>query len=87
VLQPADIAGRLLRFEQQLQAYQKLHTDELAELRRTLNECKQAIAALCDERANGPVSVRAAGAERDGQDEQNERKEEGHETLSNPSSG
>lgn len=40
-----DLACRLLRVEQQLIAYQKLHTDELAELWQTLNECKQAIAA------------------------------------------
>jgi len=40
-----DLACRLLRVEQQLIAYQKLHTDELAELWQTLNECKQTIAA------------------------------------------
>jgi diadenosine tetraphosphate (Ap4A) HIT family hydrolase len=84
VPQPADIASRLLRFEQQLKAYEKLHADELAELWRTLNECKQAIAALADERANGPVSVTVANAERDGQ---NVRKEEGHETLRSSNSG
>jgi hypothetical protein len=45
-----------LRFEQQLHAYQKLHTDELAELWRTLNECKQAIASLSThDGTNGPV--------------------------------
>lgn len=38
-----DLAHRLLRFEQQLTAYQKLHTDELAELWRVLNECKCAL--------------------------------------------
>ncbi len=46
---PAELASRLLRFEQQLKAYQKLHEDELAELWLTLNECKQAIATLCQE--------------------------------------
>lgn len=40
-----DLACRLLRVEQQLIAYQKLHTDELAELWQTLDKCKQAIAA------------------------------------------
>jgi len=44
--QPSDVFSYLLRSEQQLQSYQKLHTDELAELWRTLNECKQAIASL-----------------------------------------
>ena len=53
----ADIACRLLRFEQQLKAYEKLHADELAELWRTLNECKQLIAALsqADEAARSPI--------------------------------
>jgi hypothetical protein len=41
-MQPSiDLAARLLRFEQQLQAYQKLHGDELAELWRALDECKR----------------------------------------------
>jgi len=65
VLQPADIASRLLRFEQQLQAYQKLHEDELAELWRVLNECKQSVAALSDKQANGPVAAAVAGVERE----------------------
>lgn len=51
----ADIACRLLRFEQQLKAYEKLHADELAELWRTLNECKQLIAAL-SQAADAPQS-------------------------------
>jgi hypothetical protein len=38
-----DLAGRLLRFEQQLTAYQKLHTDELAELWQMLNTCKRTL--------------------------------------------
>ena len=38
-----DLASRLLKFEQQLTAYQKLHDDELAELWRVLNECKHAV--------------------------------------------
>ena len=75
MLQPADIAGRLLRFEQQLQAYQKLHTDELAELWQALNECKQAVAALCEEQATRPVSAEAVSAE-PGQPNLEERKGE-----------
>ena len=56
----ADIACRLLRFEQQLKAYEKLHADELAELWRTLNECKQLIAALSQaaETAQSPIPTR-----------------------------
>lgn len=60
---PVDLASRLLRFEQQLQAYQKLHADELAELWRSLNECKQALAALYEDRANDPVSTDAVSTE------------------------
>lgn len=41
-----DLAGRLLRFEQQLTAYQKLHTDELAELWQMLNTCKRALVTV-----------------------------------------
>ena len=76
MLQPADIASRLLRFEQQLQAYQKLHTDELAELWQTLNECKQAVAALCEESANGPG--KAVSAE---QKQQNLEERKGEESY------
>jgi diadenosine tetraphosphate (Ap4A) HIT family hydrolase len=52
-----------LRFEQQLQAYQKLHADELAELWRSLNECKQALAALYEDRATDSVSTEAVSSE------------------------
>ena len=47
--QPADLASHVLRLELQLEAYQKLHTEELLVLREALNECKRAIAALYDE--------------------------------------
>ena len=39
-----DLACRLLKVEQQLKAYEKLHTGELAELWQALNECKAAVA-------------------------------------------
>jgi hypothetical protein len=81
VLQPDDIASRLLRFEQHLQAYQKLHADELAELWQTLNKCKQAIAALCEERANGPVSAKAVSA---GPEQQNLAEEKRRGALLRP---
>ncbi len=51
-----DLACRLLRVEQQLIAYQKLHTDELAELWQTLNECKQAIAAILSDSGTEPYA-------------------------------
>jgi hypothetical protein len=51
-----DLAARLLRFEQQLQAYQKLHGDELAELWRELNDCKRDLSANSEaESVNGAV--------------------------------
>lgn len=42
----AHVACQLLKFEQQLKAYERLHADELAELWRTLDECKQLVTAL-----------------------------------------
>lgn len=69
---PLDLASRLLKFEQQLQAYQKLHGDELAELWQTLNECKREIAIAlshleAEEDAGtltrGPVGAQADGGE------------------------
>jgi len=80
VSQPADIAAsRLLRFELQLQAYQKLHAEELAELWRTLNECKQAVAALSEERASSrPVAAKAVSAEPDQQKLAERKGEESH---------
>ena len=44
-----DIAGHLLQVEQRLIAYQKLHNDELAQLWRTLNQCKREIATVMSE--------------------------------------
>lgn len=38
-----DLACRLLKFEQQLKAYEKLHAEEVAELWQTLNEWKREI--------------------------------------------
>ena len=56
-----DLAARLLRFEQQLQAYQKLHGDELAELWRALEECKRDLtAALPSEQSNGATYAKSA---------------------------
>lgn len=45
-LQADHIACQLLKFEQQLKAYEKLHTAELSELWQTLNDCKQALATI-----------------------------------------
>jgi diadenosine tetraphosphate (Ap4A) HIT family hydrolase len=56
---PTDLATRLLRFEQQLQAYQKLHGDELAELWRALNECKRDLTATLEE--DGPNGTTGGG--------------------------
>ena len=45
---PHNVANRLLKLELQLKAYQKLHEDELGELWKSLDECKQWIAALSE---------------------------------------
>ncbi len=52
--QQDDLACHLLKLEQQLRAYERLHAGELAEMWQTLNVCKQAIAdiASADEVGN-----------------------------------
>jgi hypothetical protein len=42
----SDIAYRMLRLEQQLESYQRLHTEELEEIRRALAELKMQVLAL-----------------------------------------
>lgn len=41
-----QLACQLLKFEQQLKAYEKLHRGELTELWQALNDCKQALVAI-----------------------------------------
>ena len=43
---PSDIAYRMLRLEQQLESYQRLHAEELAEIRRALDDLKKQVLAL-----------------------------------------
>ncbi len=43
---PADLALRLLRLEQQLESYQRLHNEELAALRQALAQVKEEVLAL-----------------------------------------
>ena len=45
-LQADHLACQLLKFEQQLKAYEKLHAGELSELWQALNDCKQALTAI-----------------------------------------
>jgi|GEM_PF-2766375 hypothetical protein len=55
-----DIACRLLKFEQQLRAYERLHAGELAELWQTLNECKQIVADIVSSDEPGSAGSNAA---------------------------
>lgn len=41
-----DMAFRVLRLEQQLDSYQRLHTEELEQIRRALEELKEQILLL-----------------------------------------
>ncbi len=45
-----DIAYRMLRLEQQLDSYQRLHEAELEQIRRDLAELKEQILALASEK-------------------------------------
>ncbi len=42
----SDLAYRVLHLEQQLDAYQKLHAQELEEIRKALNELKSQLVAM-----------------------------------------
>lgn len=44
--QDTELARRLLKVEQQLLAYEKLHADELDELWRMLNDCKRRVTGM-----------------------------------------
>ena len=79
MVQLEHLASRLLRFEQQLAAYQKLHTDELAELWRVLNECKREIAAALsnqglDGDADGFIPAGEVSSKQPGQNEESSEK-------------
>lgn len=53
---PSDIAFRMLKLEQQLDSYQRLHAEELDQIRRALTELKDHVIALAAEKedaANG----------------------------------
>ncbi|MCX7706892.1 MAG: hypothetical protein N2204_02660 [Anaerolineae bacterium] len=54
---PADLALRLLRLEQQLESYQRLHNEELAALRQALAQVKEEVLAL----ALQPVASQQGG--------------------------
>lgn len=47
---PSDIAYRVLRLEQQLDSYQRLHEAELEQIRRALSELKDQILTLASEK-------------------------------------
>lgn len=42
----SDLAYRMLKLEQQLESYQRLHTEELEELHRAVAELKDQVLAL-----------------------------------------
>ena len=47
-LQPADLAYQVLKLEKQLESYQLLHADELAQLRREVTDLKEQVLALAE---------------------------------------
>lgn len=51
---PSDIAYRMLRLEQQLDSYQRLHAEELDQIRRALSELKDQVLALAAAKEQNP---------------------------------
>ncbi len=50
----ADVAFRVLRIEQQLESYQRLHQEELGQIRAALEELKQQILLLAQKEVPVP---------------------------------
>jgi hypothetical protein len=53
-----ELINHLFRVEQRMIAYQQLHEEELAELWKAINECKEAIALFQQrqsEKENDPI--------------------------------
>ena len=46
VVPPSDVAYRVLRLEQQLDSYQRLHAEELEQIRQALSELKDLVLGL-----------------------------------------
>jgi exopolyphosphatase/pppGpp-phosphohydrolase len=46
VAPPSDVAYRVLRLEQQLDSYQRLHAEELEQIRQALAELKNLVLGL-----------------------------------------
>lgn len=53
---PTDIVYRVLRLEQQLDSYQRLHAEELEQIRRALAELKAQVLALAAQKENADGS-------------------------------
>ncbi len=57
----SDLAFRVLRLEQQLESYQRLHGDELAEMRRAIEELAAEVLALAAASRQAGATQTAAG--------------------------
>ncbi len=55
-----DVAFRVLRIEQQLESYRRLHAEELDQIRRALEELKEQVLLLA--RQEDPAAGREAGS-------------------------
>jgi hypothetical protein len=49
---PSDLAFRVLRLEQQLESYQRLHAEELENIRRALQVLKDQVLTLSTDRGS-----------------------------------
>jgi len=55
VVPPSDVFYRVLRLEQQLDSYQKLHTEELDQIRLALAELKELVLGLAKNETTPPA--------------------------------
>ena len=55
VAPPSDVAVRVLRLEQQLDSYQRLHSEELEQIRQAIAELKELVLGLAQKDNTNPV--------------------------------
>ncbi|MBI5032426.1 MAG: hypothetical protein HZB51_18020 [Chloroflexi bacterium] len=55
VAPPSDVAVRVLRLEQQLDSYQRLHAEELEQIRQAIAELKELVLGLAQKESSDSV--------------------------------
>lgn len=58
---PSELAYRVLKLEQQLDSYQRLHAEELEQIRRALTDLKEQVLALASQKEQKQATEEGGG--------------------------